>query len=391
MKIERIIIIVLDSLGVGALPDAYKYGDEGSNTLKNLASAVGGINLPNLQKLGLGNIIEVKGVDKHINPSGAYGKMAEKSAGKDTTTGHWEIAGQILKKPFPTYPYGFPDDIINAFTQRINRGILGNIAASGTEIITELGKEHMETGKPIVYTSADSVFQIAAHEKIIPLEKLYEYCEIARELLQPPHGVGRVIARPFVGEPGKFERTANRKDFSLEPPYPTILDILVENNYDVIGIGKIKDIFAGRGVTKHIPTKDNIDGILKTIREIQGNSQGLIFTNLVEFDMKYGHRNDARGYADALEEFDKRLPEIINALNKNDILIITADHGCDPTTPGTDHTREYVPLLVFGENVLAGASLGTRETFADIAATIATIFEVKMPPGGNDMSKLFLK
>lgn len=389
--IQRVILIILDSVGVGELPDAHLYGDTGSNTLKNLARTVGGINVPNLEAMGLGYIIEVMGVKKPDEPLGSYGKMAEKSPGKDTTTGHWEIAGQILENPFPTYPQGFPHEVIEEFKARIGRDILGNIAASGTEIIEKLGKEHMETGKPIVYTSADSVFQIAAHEEVIPLETLYEYCKIAREILQPPHGVGRVIARPFIGSPGNFVRTANRHDYSLEPPYPMLLDILSENGLNVIGIGKIHDIFAGRGITESISTTSNMDGIAKTIEAMTRTNNGLIFTNLVEFDMKYGHRNDPRGYADALEEFDRELTGIIKAMGKNDVLFITADHGCDPTMTSTDHTREYVPLIIYGHYVKKGIALETRETFADIGATITSLLKTRPVPYGTDMSKYFLK
>ncbi|KUO50660.1 MAG: phosphopentomutase [Desulfitibacter sp. BRH_c19] len=385
---NRVLVIVLDSVGVGELPDAHLYGDTGSNTLKNLARAIGGLNVPNLESLGLGNIIDVMGVDRLATPLGAYAKMAEKSSGKDTTTGHWELAGQIVSEPFPTYPNGFPDEVLNEFKLRIGRGILGNIAASGTEIIEMLGKEHLETGKPIVYTSADSVLQIAAHEEIIPLETLYEYCQIARDILKPPHGVGRVIARPFLGSPGSFVRTANRHDFSLEPPYPMLLDILKEAGLEVFGIGKIKDIYAGRGLTQTIATISNLDGINKTIEALANVKKGLIFTNLVEFDMKYGHRNNPRGYADSLEEFDRELPKILVKLGKDDILIITADHGCDPTMAGTDHTREYVPLIIYGSQVKA-LSLGIRDTFADVAATITSLLGTNAPPNGTDMSKDF--
>jgi len=386
-----VILIILDSVGVGELPDAHLYGDTGSNTLKNVAAAVGGLNLPNLEGMGLGYITDVKGVDKVANPLGAYGKMAEKSPGKDTTTGHWELAGQILKNPFPTYPQGFPQDIIEEFEAKIGRGIIGNIAASGTEIIQKLGEEHMETGKPIVYTSADSVFQIAAHEEIIPLETLYDYCKIAREMFQPPRGIGRIIARPFIGSPGNFIRTKNRKDYSLEPPYPMLLDILIESGLNVTGIGKIKDIYAGRGVTDSITTKNNLDGIAKIIEAMNRVSNGLIFANLVDFDMDFGHRNDTKGYAGALEEFDREFPRILNAMNKDDILIITSDHGCDPTMPGTDHTREYVPLVIYGHYVRKGVSLGTRESFADVAATITSLLKTRSVPDGTDMSGEFLQ
>lgn len=389
--INRVILIVLDSVGVGELPDAHLYGDVGSNTLGNIATAVGGLKLPNLQSMGLGNIIDILGVEKLDIPSGAYGKMAEKSPGKDTTTGHWELAGQILQEPFPVYPNGFPEEILAEFRSKIGRDIIGNIAASGTEIIDILGQEHIRTGKPIVYTSADSVFQIAAHEDIIDIETLYEYCKIAREILKPPHGVGRVIARPFVGTPGNFVRTSNRHDYSIEPPYPLLLDILEENNFNVVGIGKIGDIYAGRGVTEVISTKNNKEGIEKIKEAMNRIKKGLIFTNLVEFDMKFGHRNDPKGYASSLEEFDCELPGIISKLKNDDLLIITADHGCDPTFEGTDHTREYVPLLIYGDKVKKGLSLGTRKTFADVAATITSLFGINQPPNGLDMSIEFLR
>ena len=388
--IKRVILVILDSVGVGELPDAHLYGDVGSNTLRNVAAAAGGISLPNLKNMGLGNIIDIMGVDKAAKPTGAYGKMAEKSVGKDTTTGHWELAGRILTNSFPTYPYGFPPEVIEAFKAKTGRDILGNIAASGTEIIQKLGKEHMETGKPIIYTSADSVFQIAAHEEIIPLETLYEYCKIAREILQPPHEVGRIIARPFLGSPGSFVRTANRHDYSLEPPYPMLLDILTEAGLSVTGIGKIKDIYAGRGVTKSVSTVNNMDGVAKIIEAMDEASSELIFANLIDFDMNFGHRNDPIGYANALEEFDKALPKITNAMNKEDILIMTADHGCDPTMPGTDHSREYVPVIIYGHYVREGVSLGTRESFADVAATITGLLKTKPTPEGTDMSKEFI-
>lgn len=385
---RRVILIVLDSVGVGELPDAALYGDTGSNTLANTAKAVGGLHLPNLARLGLGNIIPILGVPPTNQPAAAWGKMAEQSAGKDTTTGHWEIAGLILDKPFPTYPNGFPREIMEPFEQAIGRKTLGNYPASGTEIIAELGAEHMETGYPIVYTSADSVFQIAAHEEVVPVETLYTWCRIARELLQGDHGVGRVIARPFVGKPGKFVRTAARKDFSLEPPAPTILDVLVTNGIPVYSVGKISDIFAGRGITESTPTKNNqatVDGTIQYMRSKDGPC--LIFANCVDFDMLWGHRNDPRGYADGLEEFDQRLPEILAELRPNDVLIILADHGCDPTTPSTDHSREYVPLLVTGEKVQR-QNLGIRETFADTAQTVAELFSVDFTSSGRSFAHI---
>jgi len=382
------VLIVLDSLGVGALPDAELFGDEGSNTLGNIARAVGGLNLPHLGSLGLGHLLEIPGVPPEPSPRGAYGRMAEKSAGKDTTTGHWEMAGIITTKPLPTYPAGFPQDLINELERLIGRKTLGNKMASGTEIIKELGAEHLRTGKPIVYTSADSVFQIAAHEEVIPVEELYQICRTARQLLQGPHGVGRVIARPFLGQPGNFQRTPNRKDFSLEPPESTLLDGLRDKEFPVIGIGKIADIFAGRGVSAQIHTEDNQDGVNKTLAAMKEVDQGLIFTNLVDFDSKYGHRNDPAGYARALKEFDDRLPELLAALNREWVLVITADHGCDPTTPSTDHSREYVPLLLTGEAIPAGLNLGTRESFADLGATIASWLDLRPLRHGRPIKEL---
>ena len=351
MICDRVILVILDSLGVGELPDASKYGDEGSNTLGNMARVLGGLNLPNFEQLGLGNIIRVEGVKSVPHCQAAWGKMAEMSEGKDTTIGHWEIMGVITEKPFPVYPHGFPEDLIRRFEQIIGRKVLGNKVASGTVIIEELGQAHMRTGCPIVYTSADSVFQIAAHEEIIPLAELYRMCQTARKMLQGEHGVARVIARPFKGEAGHFERTANRHDFSLEPPRPTVLDVLVKNGHKTTGIGKIKDIFANRGITHHISIKNNTEGIRHIIEAIKSDDHGLVFANLVDFDMKYGHRNDPQGYARALEEFDRVIRDILEGLRETDILIFTADHGCDPTTPSTDHSREYVPLLVMGPKV----------------------------------------
>ncbi|OAT86564.1 phosphopentomutase [Desulfotomaculum copahuensis] len=371
----------MDSVGIGALPDAGLYGDEGSNTLVNIARAVGGLHLPHLGRLGLGNIEPIPGVPPAAGPDGAYGRMAERSAGKDTTTGHWEMSGIVLERPFPTYPHGFPPEVIAAFQERTGRPVLGNKAASGTVIIEELGAEHMRTGYPIVYTSADSVFQIAAHEEIIPLEQLYQMCQTARELLTGEHAVGRVIARPFTGRPGSFQRTANRRDFSLTPPAKTILDLLREKGLAVMAVGKIEDIFAGRGITAALHTRGNMDGVDATLRFMQGSERGLIFTNLVDFDMLYGHRNNPRGYADALEAFDRRLPEITAALRPDEVLMITADHGCDPTTSSNDHSREYVPLLVYGRPVRAGVNLGTRRSFTDIAATMAAFFGFTFPAG----------
>ena len=371
---KRVILIVMDSVGIGELPDAEKYGDKGSNTLGNIAAAIKGFRLTNLEKLGLGYIEGMKLFAGKDLPNGSYGRMAEKSAGKDTTTGHWELAGIILDKPFPVYPDGFPTEVMNKFEKAIGTKAIGNYAASGTEIIKVLGQHHVMTGYPIVYTSADSVFQIAAHEEVIPIERLYGICRIAREILQGEHGVGRVIARPFTGTEGAFVRTDRRHDFSLEPVKATILDSLKEKGLQVKGVGKIKDIFNGRGITDSVHIHGNMDGVAKTMDFMKEEFTGLIFTNLVDFDMLYGHRNNVQGYAAALKEFDSRIPEILNSLKDDDILIITADHGCDPTTESTDHSREYVPLLVYGKKLKSGINLGTRASFVDIAQTIAEIF-----------------
>ncbi|MTI84128.1 MAG: phosphopentomutase [Firmicutes bacterium] len=387
--INRVTVIVMDSVGIGELPDAAQYNDSGSNTLANCARAVGGLELPNLARLGLGNIEEITGVPPVQKPAAAYGKMAEQSAGKDTTTGHWELAGILLCSPFPVYPNGFPPDVIKPFEQNIGREVLGNTMASGTQIIEALGKEHVKTGKPIVYTSADSVFQIAAHEDIIPLDQIYSMCLEARNILTGEHAVGRVIARPFVGQPGAFKRTANRHDYSLKPIAPTILNLLQDKGLDVAAVGKINDIFAGEGISRSVHTTGNMDGVdhtLKLMRDM--NSKGLIFTNLVDFDSLYGHRNNPQGYADALQAFDHRLPEILSAVREDEILILTADHGCDPTTPSTDHSREYVPLLVYGKAVAAETNLGTRQSFTDVAATIAEIFGLSWDKGTSFASQI---
>ncbi len=368
---KRVIIIVLDSAGIGELPDAAEYGDEGSNTLGNIAAAVPGFSLPNLEKLGLGNIDGIVGFKAAEEPLGCFGKMAERSVGKDTTTGHWELAGITLRKPFPVYPEGFPGDLVERFEKAIGTKTLGNYPASGTVIIKELGQQHVKTGYPIIYTSADSVFQIAAHEDVIPVQRLYEICRTAREILTGEHAVGRVIARPFTGSDGNYTRTANRRDFSLEPPEKTLLDHVKEAGLEVKAVGKIDDIFAGRGITQSIHVKNNMEGVDKTIGFIKERFSGLIFANLVDFDMYYGHRNDPEGYARALEEFDGRVPEIIDAMARQDILFITADHGCDPTTVSTDHSREYVPLLIYGKEIRIGVNLGTRKTFSDLAQTTA--------------------
>ncbi|MGY0372938.1 phosphopentomutase [Clostridium sp. JNZ J1-5] len=389
--IDRVIWIVLDSVGMGALPDAHKYGDENSNTIGNISKTVGGLNLPNMERLGLGNIEEMVGVNRVENPIGCYARFSELSNGKDTTTGHWEMVGINSEQPFPTYPNGFPRDLVETFENSVGRKILGNKTASGTAILDELGEEHMKTGKLIVYTSADSVFQIAAHEEIVPLEELYKICETARNMLVGEHAVARVIARPFVGEPGNFTRTPNRRDFSLVPPYNTVLDNLKSSNFNVMAVGKIEDIFSGKGVTEAVHTKDNMDGVDKTLDYMKEDKKGLIFTNLVDFDMKWGHRNDVEAYAKGLEAFDKRLPDIIGAMKDTDILFITADHGCDPTTSGTDHSREYVPFLAYGKALKENLNLGTRKTFADMGQTIAEIFSVEPIRVGESFFKEITK
>jgi phosphopentomutase len=384
--VKRVVLIVLDSMGVGELPDAAEYGDEGSNTLANTARAVGGLSLPHMQRLGLGNITAVVGVPPCDEPLGAYGRMAEASAGKDTTTGHWEMAGIYSPWPLPTYPNGFPQELIEEYERRIGRKTLGNYPRSGTVIIQELGEEHIRTGYPIVYTSADSVFQVAAHEEVIPIEELYRICQIAREMLVGEHAVGRVIARPFIGEPGNFTRTERRKDFSLLPPEPTLLDRLVAAGHSVMGVGKIEDIFAHRGLSQSVHSPNNMACVDQTLAFMKESQRGLIFINLVDFDMLWGHRNNPQGYAGGLEDFDRRLPEIIEAMTAQDILFLTADHGNDPTTPSTDHSREYVPLLAYGGMVKAGVDLGTRETFADLGATVADLLGIEPLPFGTSFA-----
>ena len=375
---KRAILIVLDSLGVGELPDAKNYGDEGSHTLDNICKACGKLNIDELEKLGIGNIEGVtmpKACDSAI---GAYGRSSEKSMGKDTVTGHWEIGGVILEKPLNTYPDGFSKEIIDEFLKRTNKeNILGNTVASGTAIIEELGEEHVKTGYPIIYTSADSVFQIAAHEDVIPVEELYKMCEIAREMLVDKWAVGRVIARPFTGEVGSFKRTSNRRDYALDPFNKTMLEYLKESGKEVAAVGKIEDIYNKTGVTLAVHTKNNMDGVDKTLEYMDTVKEGLIFTNLVDFDMLYGHRNDAKGYGKAIEEFNDRLQEIYAKMTDEDMLILTADHGCDPTTASTDHSREYIPILVYGKNLKGNVNLGTRETFADIGKTILDFFNVE--------------
>ena len=386
-NIQRVILIILDSVGCGDAPDAESFGDQGSNTLSNTAQAVGGLKLPNMGRLGLGNITPIKGVSPVDEALGAYGRLTEVSPGKDTTTGHWELMGIPLESPFPTYPHGFPKDIIAEFERRIGRRTLGNYPASGTVIIQELGVEHMRSGKPIVYTSADSVFQLAAHEEVIPVDELYRCCQIAREILSGEHAVGRVIARPFVGEPGNFTRTERRKDFSLTPPKDTLMDVLKADGKEVMGVGKIEDIFAHRGLTQSIHTLNNMAGVDAVLGFMATGANGLVFANLVDFDMLYGHRNNPRGYADALEEFDVRLPEIQAALCGGDVLMLTADHGNDPTTPSTDHSRERVPILVTGPQVRRATDLGTRDSFADVAASIADLLGVAWEGAGMSFAR----
>jgi phosphopentomutase len=377
---RRVVWIVLDSVGIGAMPDAGAYGDIGSNTLGNLAR-VRPLRLPYLCRLGLANIEILAGLPRSDRPGAAFGKCALASPGKDTTTGHWEMAGIILQKPFPTYPHGFPPEVLVPFEEAIGRTCLGNKAASGTEVIEELGSEHVRTGRPIVYTSADSVFQIAAHESVIPLPDLYGMCQTAREILRGPHEVGRVIARPFTGEPGEFVRTANRKDYATPPPPGMLLDQLAAKNIPVHAIGKISDIFLGRGITSSEKTKDNTDGMKKTVEAMHKHSSGLIFVNLVDFDQQYGHRNDVEGYAAALEAVDCWLPSL--PLKDSDLVILTADHGCDPTTPSTDHSREFTPLLVYGPGAKTGVPLAVRNSLADIGQTVAENFDTSLIPAGT--------
>jgi phosphopentomutase len=387
--VERVILIVLDSVGVGALPDAAEYGDQDpvSNTLAHTALAVGGLKLPHLQRLGLGNILPLQGVPPAQSPLGAYGRMAEGSKGKDTTIGHWEIAGLCSPKALPTYPKGFPKAVIAQFEREIGRKTLGNYPASGTVIIQDLGDEHVRTGYPIVYTSADSVFQIAAHEEIIPPQELYHICEIARQILTGEHNVGRVIARPFIGPvDGKYVRTENRRDFSAPPPHPTLLDRLVAAGQRVMAVGKVEDIFAHRGISDSIHSGNNMEGVDATLRFMRESDSGLILANLVDFDMLYGHRNNPRGFADALEAVDARVPELLSAMRPSDLLFFTADHGNDPTTSSTDHSREYVPLLAVGDRVMAGVDLGTRETFADLGATVADVLGIGALPVGTSFA-----
>lgn len=373
-RVPRVLMLVCDSFGVGDAPDAAAYGDEGTDTIANTAAVVGGIEAPNLGALGLGMLTDVRGVEPRAEPGTAHGRLTERSAGKDTTTGHWEMCGIVLERPFPLYPHGFPLEIIRPFEERVGRRVLGNVAASGTLIIEELGREHLQTGRPIVYTSGDSVFQIAAHVDVVPLDRLYEWCAIARALLVGEHSVGRVIARPFEGEAGSFVRRPERRDYSVEPPGPTLLDRCREADVATYGVGKIRDIFAERGLSEAVYSNSNDHGVDLTIEYLRRPGPALVLTNLVDFDSKYGHRNDPAGYAEAIEALDRRMPELVGALDGG-ILLLTGDHGCDPTTPSTDHSRERTPLL--GAGLPGGPfDVGTRDTFADLGATAAELLGV---------------
>ncbi len=384
--IDRVILVVLDSVGIGELPDAAEYGDQGSDTLGNICQRVD-LAVPALQSLGLGNIRPLRGVPPTPAPLASFGRMAEASPGKDSVTGHWEIAGVVLDRPFPTFPHGFPREVIDRFEREIGRGTLGNEVASGTEIIERLGDAHVASGKPIVYTSADSVFQIAAHEQVVPVPELYRMCEAAYRLVVDGLGVGRVIARPFVGPSGAYSRTPNRHDYAMPSPQPTLLDLLSDAGVPVIAIGKIADLFAGRGITRKLPTPSDDAGVDAVVAAMREEPEGFIFANLVDFDTQYGHRNQVRGYADNLERFDRRLPEIMSLLRDDDVLVITADHGNDPTTPSTDHSREYVPVLAVCGRGPTRADLGTRDTFADLGQTVAEIFRVGPLPHGTSFLK----
>lgn len=375
MMTKRVFLIVLDSCGIGELPDAAQYGDEGSNTLKACYDS-GKLSVPTMEQLGLFHI-EGNAYPKTATPIGSYARLAERSAGKDTTTGHWEIAGLVSETAMPTYPNGFPQEILNEFSRRTGRDVLCNKPYSGTQVILDYGQEHLSSGALIVYTSADSVFQIAAHESIVPVEQLYEYCQIAREILCGPHSVGRVIARPFIGEYPNFIRTANRRDFSLLPPQDTLLDILQKQGMDTIAVGKISDIFAGKGVSRKIISHSNDEGMRITEKLLAEDFHGLCFVNLVDFDMKFGHRNDVSGYTEALNRFDSQLKELLPLLREDDVLMITADHGCDPSTPSTDHSREYTPLLIYGKEIKENCNLGTGASFGNIAATIAELLGIE--------------
>ncbi len=385
---SRVIWIIIDSVGIGELPDADKFGDVGANTIGNIVKSQGDINMPNIVDMGIGNIDGVDFLEKADKPAAAFGKCAEISQGKDTTTGHWEMAGIVVDKPFKTFPNGFPKDIIDEFEKQTGRKVVGNKPESGTVILDELGEHQIKTGDAIVYTSADSVLQIAAHEEIIPLEELYNMCKIARKIMSGDNAVARIIARPYIrNKKGSFERTSNRRDYSVDPFKTTVLDNIKGSGLDVIAVGKIEDIFNGKGITEAVHTKDNMDGVDKTIKYIKSNNRGLIYTNLVDFDSKYGHRRDPKGYKKAIEEFDARLPEIIEAMKEDDILIINSDHGNDPTYKGTDHTREYIPVLIYGDRIKKGVNLGVRSSFCDIGATIADILGVEKTNCGESFKK----
>jgi phosphopentomutase len=385
---KRVFLVVMDSVGIGEAPDAEKFGDKGSHTLGHIAESMNGLNMPNMGKLGLSNIEEIKGIQPEQKPLAFYTKMQEASNGKDTMTGHWEIMGLNIQTPFQVFPDGFPDELISELEEKTGRKVIGNKPASGTEILDELGEEHMKTGALIVYTSADSVLQIAAHEEIVPIEELYDICKIARELtLDEQYMVGRVIARPFLGEPGSFKRTSNRHDYALKPFGRTVMNELKDSGLDVLAIGKISDIYDGEGITESLRTISNMDGMDKLMQTLDQDFTGLSFLNLVDFDALFGHRRDPEGYGKALEEYDARLPEVFSKLKDDDLLMITADHGNDPVHPGTDHTREYVPLLVYSKSMKEGKELPVRNTFADIGATIAENFNVKLPEHGTSFLK----
>jgi len=387
MSFDRTILIVLDSVGIGEMPDAAAFGDAGSDTLGHLC-AFRPLRIPNLERLGLGCIRPLAHIQAVAEPQAAYGRMALASSGKDTTTGHWELAGIVLENAFPTFPDGFPAEIIEKFETAIGRRTLGNCAASGTEIIQRLGAEHVRTGLPIVYTSADSVFQIAAHEEVIPVSELYDLCRTARRILSGPHEVGRVIARPFIGQAGNFQRTEHRQDFAIQPPPDMLLDQISNAGLACLSVGKIASIYCERGITQSFKTSSNAEGIARTLDLLRENFRGLLFTNLVDFDMLFGHRNDAEGYAKALEEFDDSIPELISGLKQRDLCIVTADHGCDPVTASTDHSREYVPLLAFGSAVAKGVNLGTRASLADVGQTVAENFGLHLKRGQSFLKEL---
>jgi phosphopentomutase len=385
-NLKRAIVVVLDGVGAGANPDAHAYGDDGASSLEHCAQATGGLELPNLGQIGIGNITRIQGTPPTEHARGAYGRMAEAAAGKDSTTGHWEMMGVVLHKPLPTYPHGFPPDLVEQFEKAIGRKVIGNKPASGTEIIKELGEEHLRTARPILYTSADSVFQLAAHQEVIPLPELYQMCQIARAMLTGEHAVGRVIARPFIGTPGNFTRTEHRRDFSLAPLVSTLLDVLKDSGKEVIGLGKIEDLFAGRGLTQRDHTETNSEGMAATLRWLKRDFTGLLFVNLVEFDMLWGHRRDSRGYAQALRDVDAWFGQVQQVMRPDDAIFFTADHGVDPTYTGTDHTREHVPLLAYGTPVRAGVNLGVRPTFADLGQTLAQAFHVEPLAAGTSFA-----